>query len=168
MRNIELKARLRDLAEARRTAMALATAGPMQQVQVDTYFRCREGRLKLREIVGRPAELIWYARPDTQAPKASDYTLVPVPEPEALKAVLAAALGVRGVVRKRREIFLHQHVRIHLDEVAGLGTFLEFEAVLGPEVDDALGQAQLADLAARFGITTADLLSNSYGDMVGG
>jgi predicted adenylyl cyclase CyaB len=168
MRNIELKARLRDLATARRTAAALATAGPMLQEQVDTYFHCRAGRLKLREIGGRPAELIWYARPDTQAAKASDYTLVPVPEPAALKAVLDAALGVRGVVQKRREIFLHENVRIHLDEVAGLGTFLEFEAVLGPEVDDARGQAQLADLGARFGLTPADLLSNSYGDMVGG
>jgi predicted adenylyl cyclase CyaB len=168
MRNIELKARLRDLAAARRTAVALATAEPMLQEQVDTYFHCRAGRLKLREVVGRVAELIWYARPDTQTPKASDYTLVPVPAPDALKAALTAALGVRGVVQKRREIFLHKNVRIHLDEVAGLGTFLEFEAVLGPEVDDARGQTQLAELGARFGITAADLLSHSYGDMVGG
>jgi predicted adenylyl cyclase CyaB len=168
MRNIELKARLKDLAAARRTAVALATAGPTVQEQVDTYFHSREGRLKLREIQGRPAELIGYMRPDAQAAKASEYTLVRIDQPEALKAVLTATLGIRGVVRKRREIFLHENVRIHLDEVAGLGEFLEFEAVLGPDADDARGHAQLADLAARFALAPDDLLPASYGDMIGG
>jgi adenylate cyclase class IV len=48
---------------------------------------------------------------------------------------------VRGP--QRREIYLYHNVRIHLDEVEDLGTFLEFEAVLGPNVDDALGRAQV-------------------------
>ena len=55
---------------------------------------------------------------------------MPIAEPALLKAALTAALGVRRVVDKRREIFLADNVRIHLDDVAGLGTFLEFEAVL--------------------------------------
>ena len=38
---------------------------------------------------------------------------------------LAEALGVRSVVRKRREIYLYHNVRIHLDEVCDLGRFLE-------------------------------------------
>lgn len=168
MRNIELKARLKNLDAARTTARGLATVGLTVQEQVDTYFACREGRLKLREIQGRPAELIWYARPNTPGAKASDYSLIRIEQPEALKAMLAGALGVRGVVRKRREIYLHHNVRIHLDEVAGLGTFLEFEAVLGADVDDAQGHAQLTELAARFAIGPADLLPTSYGDMLGG
>jgi predicted adenylyl cyclase CyaB len=167
MRNIELKARLQDLHAARETARGLATAGMSVQEQVDTYFHCREGRLKLREVPGRPAELIGYARANTPEAKASDYTLIRVEQPEALKQMLSATLGVRAVVRKRREIFLHHNVRIHLDEVAGLGTFLEFEAVLGPEVDDATGHAQLAELSNRFGIGAADRLPASYGDMLG-
>jgi adenylate cyclase, class 2 len=166
MRNIELKARLADLEAARRTARSLAAAEPTVQQQVDTYFHCASGRLKLRQVDARPAELIWYARPDTSTPKASDYTLIRCDEGESLVGLLSAALGVRGVVRKRREIFLHQNVRIHLDEVERLGTFLEFEAVLGPGVGDAQGQAQLADLAERFGIGPGDLVAGSYGDMV--
>ena len=110
--------------------------------------------------------MVWYARPDEPGPKACDYVLVPVSDPAPLKAALAAALGARGVVRKRREIFLHHNVRIHLDEVAGLGSFLEFEAVLGPGIDDAAGRAQLDQLIREFGIQPADLLTVSYGEMV--
>ena len=166
MRNIETKARLRDLPAARQIAAGLATQRLGVQEQVDTYFVCPHGRLKLRQIEHQPANLIWYERPDQTAAKPSDYQLVPVSNPETLKAALAAAWGIRGVVRKRREIFLHHNVRIHLDEVEGLGPFLEFEAVLHPGLDDAAGEAQVEQLAARFAIRPEDLLPQSYSDML--
>jgi len=147
-------------------ARQIATNRPGTQQQVDTYFHCRDGRLKLREIDALPALLVWYVRDDQKGPKPSDYFLVPVSNPQTLKQALTAALGVRGVVRKRREIFLYHNVRIHLDEVAGLGSFLEFEAVLGPQVDDAAGRVQLDELLERFAVDPADLLSGSYADMI--
>jgi predicted adenylyl cyclase CyaB len=165
-RNIELKTRLRDPAAARAVAEAVATKRLGVQHQVDTYFHCPHGRLKLRQIDGLSAQLVWYARPDREGPKRSDYRLVPVANPETLKAALAAALGVRGVVEKRREIFLVDNVRIHLDEVAGLGHFLEFEAVLAADMPDADGHAQLERLMRQFDIRPADLLGGSYGEMV--
>jgi len=165
MRNIELKARLRNLEAARATAAAIATGRLGTEHQFDTYFHCRQGRLKLREIEGQPAQLIWYARPDEQGPKASDYLVVPVGDAGVLKSALSAALGVRGVVEKRREVYLWHNVRIHLDEVTGLGTFIEFEAVLGPGIDDALGQSQLDDLSNRFALAPGDLLARSYGEI---
>lgn len=166
MRNIELKARLANLDAARRVAESVASGRLGLQQQVDTYFHCRDGRLKLREIDGLSAQLVWYARPDQQGPKASDYVLVPIADPETLKAALAAALGIRVVVRKRREIFLADNVRIHLDEVQELGRFLEFEAVLSPQVDDARGRAQLDELVALFSIDKSDLQSGSYADLI--
>lgn len=165
-KNIELKARIRSLDAAREIAAVLATAPPETQHQVDTYFHCRHGRLKLREIVGRRAELIWYERPNDAEAKASEYGLLAVAEPAEMKRALAAALGVRAVVDKQREIFLHHNVRIHLDRVAGLGEFLEFEAVLSDGIDAARGQAQVAELQRRFGIAAADLLTGSYGEMI--
>lgn len=136
------------------------------QHQIDTYFHCLHGRLKLRQIDGLRGELICYARADEQGPKSSDYQLAPIAHPETLKAALTAALGVRAVVEKRREIFLHHNVRIHLDEVVNLGCFLEFEAVLGPKSDETAGRALIEDLTRRFAISPADLLSGSYGEMV--
>jgi predicted adenylyl cyclase CyaB len=70
------------------------------------------------------------------------------------------------VVEKHREIYLYRNVRIHLDEVRGLGSFLEFEAVLGPGVDQVAGQSQLDFLAREFSLDRGDLLSGSYSDMV--
>lgn len=166
MRNIELKARLACLGAARQTAQSIATKEIGLQEQVDTYFHCPNGRLKLRQIEHSPAQLVWYARPDEEGPKPSDYRLVPVTNPETLKAALADAYGIWCVVRKRREIYLYHNVRIHLDEVEDLGSFLEFEAVLGPNVDDEKGRTQLTDLRQRFSISEADLLAVSYSDLL--
>lgn len=166
MRNIELKARLTDLDAARKIARSIMTKQLGLQEQTDTYFHCPNGRLKLRQIEHTHAQLVWYARPDEVGSKASDYRLVPVTNPETLKAALSDAYGIWCVVRKRREIYLYHNVRIHLDEVEDLGTFLEFEAVLGPAVDDAQGHAQLADLRRRFSIPNADLLAVSYSDLL--
>jgi adenylate cyclase, class 2 len=166
MRNIELKARLADYAAARKVAETVATRRLGTQHQIDTYFHCRHGRLKLRQIDRLRAELVWYARADEHGPKASDYQLVPLQHLETLKAALTAALGVRAVVEKRREIFLYHSVRIHLDEVVGLGHFIEFEAVLGGEVDEPAGRELLDCLVRQFAISRADLLAQSYGEMV--
>ncbi len=166
MRNIELKARLNDLPAARRVAEALATQQLGIQDQIDTYFRCTNGRLKLRQIGGQTAQLIWYVRPSDPRPKASDYHIVAVPQPDALIAALRAAMGIVNVVRKRREIYLWHNVRIHLDGVEGLGQFLEFEAVLSAEIDESTGRDQLEKLMAQFAISPKDLLAGSYTDMV--
>ena len=166
MKNIEIKARLADLDAARDTARSIATERLAAQHQIDTYFRCHHGRLKLREIDGLSAELIWYVRPDRQGPKTSDYRLVPVSNPQTLKAALSGALGIRGVVDKRREILLYHNVRIHLDDVVDLGQFLEFEAVLGPEDDTSESRSRLDRLIEQFAIGPEDLLSGSYGEML--
>jgi predicted adenylyl cyclase CyaB len=75
-------------------------------------------------------------------------------------------LGVRGVVDKQREIYLHKNVRIHLDRVSGLGAFLEFEAVLGGEYDEAASAKFVQELRARFAIDDSDLVDVSYGDLL--
>ncbi|MGE0607226.1 MAG: class IV adenylate cyclase [Pirellulales bacterium] len=167
MRNIELKARLADLPAARRVALQLAAEPRGILRQTDTYFHCRHGRLKLRETAGQPAQLVAYSRPDQPDSRGSDYQLVAVADPAALKAALAESLGVRGIVLKSRELYLLDNVRLHLDEVTGLGTFLEFEAVLGDGQYDTAGHAQLARLSQAFGLRSQDLLSNSYSDLAG-
>src|SRR6266568_3430237 len=99
-RNIELKARCPDLDRARAASRTLGATFDRAMRQVDTYFRVAHGRLKLREIDQNRAELIWYQRPDSIGYRGSDYTIVPAPDPGALKAALAAACGLRGEVRK--------------------------------------------------------------------
>jgi predicted adenylyl cyclase CyaB len=165
-RNLELKARLVDLQAARATAARLSGGPPEVLEQVDTYFRCPRARLKLREAPGQTAHLIAYVRPDEAEAKASDYLIAPVADAAALRAALGAALGIWGEVRKRRELSLVENVRIHLDEVEGLGTFLEFEAVLSSPDDQRRAPGQLDRLAGEFGLGTSDLVPASYSDLL--
>ena len=167
MRNIELKARLVDFDRARKTAESIAEKRLGVHRQTDTYFRCHHGRLKLRQVEHVPGQLVWYARADEPGAKASDYQVVPVANPETLKAALTAALGVWIVVEKQREIFLWHNVRIHLDRVEGLGEFIEFEAVLTDGEDDASGHARLDELVERFHIEEDHFVPVSYSDLLG-
>ncbi|MEZ6072859.1 MAG: class IV adenylate cyclase [Pirellulales bacterium] len=169
-RNLELKAQLTHAAEAPGRAAQLATDTLPGEKQTDTYFHVRSGRLKLREIEraeGTPrAQLIAYSRPDRPDCRESRYRLAPVSDPAELKQALAETLGVLVVVEKRRQIFLHHNVRIHLDLVAGLGEFIEFEAVMGPQDEPADSRRLLDELQRHFQIAAADLVATSYSDLL--
>jgi adenylate cyclase class 2 len=170
-RNVELKCRCADLSAAAVALRPLAAREAAVLRQVDTYFPVPHGRLKLREIAtdGSPplAQLIWYDRPDAARARGSDYRLTPVSHPAELRASLAAALGVRGEVRKVRRVLLWHNVRIHLDDVDRLGHFVEFEAVIGPGDTEAAGHERLAELCRRLAITPADHMTGSYVDLLG-
>lgn len=165
-RNIELKSKCADLATARDAALRLGAIPAGTLEQIDTYFHCARGRLKLRETVARGAELIAYERPDSLEARASDYHLIPIEAPQPLKQGLAIALGVRVVVVKRRELLLWHEVRIHLDEVEGLGAFVEFEAVLDAVEDEASGHERVATLAAALMLRPEDRIATSYSDLI--
>jgi predicted adenylyl cyclase CyaB len=165
-RNIELKARCPDLGAAREAARRLGAefAGVLEQR--DTYFVVPRGRLKLRQTAGRGAELVAYARENSAAVRGSDYRLVSVPDPAALLGALEASLGIRGDVVKTRELWMWQRVRIHLDRVEGLGTFLEFEAVLEPGEPDEAGHRKIATLREALHVDDGDLIGRSYSDLL--
>ena len=165
-KNIELKARLGSLQTARKQAELIATDTAAPQFQVDTYFNSPHGRLKLREINGEQAQLIWYERPQELQPKTSNYLIQEVVDVVSWKQLLDRACGICATVRKHREIFFYENVRIHLDNVDSLGAFLEFEAVLSKEGDEQRGHSQLRLLTKHFQITSNDLLKSSYGEQI--
>ena len=167
-RNLELKARYADHASAEAKLQKLGATREWSLRQVDTYFVVPRGRLKLREQQGRAvAELIAYDRPNETAVRASDYQLVPVPDPAALKLALTRTLGVRVVVAKRRTLWMWHNVRIHLDQVESLGTFLEFEAVLpSPDEPDGPSRERLDQLTGLLHISDADRIGGSYSDLL--
>lgn len=164
--NIEIKARLRDLADLRKRAEALSDT-PVQVIpQEDTFFNTPRGRLKLRQLGPQRGQLVYYERNDAAGPKRSDYLIAEIPDTSALKAALTAALGVRGVVRKTRYLYMVGQTRLHLDEVEGLGQFMELEVVMRPGQDDAEGQAIAHDLMTKLGVAEADLLEGAYMDLL--
>jgi len=164
--NIEIKARVHDFAALQSRAEALSDT-PVQVIpQEDTFFQTTRGRLKLRQLAPDQAQLVYYERPDQEGPKRSTYHIFETGDPQNLKESLSLALGVRGVVRKRRFLYLVGQTRLHLDDVEGLGQFMELEVVLRPEQTDAEGQAIARDLMTRLGVREEDLLSAAYMDLI--
>lgn len=165
-RNVELKARLRDPEVQRRLAERLADSGPTVIEQRDVFFPTPAGRLKLRFLGDGSGQLIHYRRPDTDGPKTSHYRIVPIPEPEALRRLLADALGVRAEVVKTRELYLAGRTRIHLDRVRGLGAFLELEVMLEAGESEAAGRAEAGRLMERLEIGPDSLIDRAYVDLL--
>jgi adenylate cyclase class IV len=166
-RNVEIKARVADLAAVRKIVEQLANKGPVVLEQEDTFLHCPQGRLKLRCLGdGTPAELIFYRRGDGAGPKESRYVIHRTSDPQGLLAVLSAALEVRAVVRKRRTLYLVGPTRVHLDEVEGLGPFIELEVVLQPGQDISQGVAIAHDLMAKLGISQNQLVEKAYVDLL--
>ena len=164
--NVELKARDADPETTAARCLALGAEDRGVLHQRDTYFVGRAGRLKLREQDGA-AELIAYRRPDNEQPESSAYVRAPVGDPESMREALDTAVGTRVVVVKRRRLLLWENVRIHLDEVDGLGSFVELEAVVEPagEADTAAHQ-KIAQLRAELQISDDALVASGYSDLL--
>ena len=167
-RNVEIKAKARDLEYQRKLADALADSGPQVFYQEDTFFNCSVGRLKLRSSPDGMGELIHYQRQDCVEPGESNYVRSVINDPEPLKEVLSNALGVHAVVRKKRTVYIVGRTRVHLDEVEGLGSFIELEVVLRAGEASESGAVVARDLMTRLDIQVKDLVKLAYVDLLWG
>ncbi len=182
-RNIEIKAACDDLDRVRAAAQELSARPAGIEEQCDTYFRTARGRLKLRRrllnsqrdgaAAGAGAgvgdehfELIWYQRPDMTTAKGSDYHLIRVIDGTELRQLLADGLGILTEVHKRRTVLLWRNVRIHLDEVERLGSFIELEAIVDGSCDDPTARAKIDHLCEALDILPDQLINVSYSDLL--
>ena len=134
--------------------------------QEDIFFAAPAGRLKLRIFDEHTGELIHYHRADSAEPRASRYRIAPTSDPLTMKTILGQVLPVTGSVRKRRSVYHVGQTRVHLDQVDGLGDFLELEVVLHPDQPEAEGVAIAQDLLARLGISRDQLVQTAYIDLL--
>lgn len=168
MQNVEFKAELRDPSLAR-TILGPADLGAAWIVtlhQTDTYFRIPSARLKKRECPGEPTEYIFYDRADRAHPKMSHFKIYS--EAQALERFGASPLPVRIVVRKTRDLFMYGNVRIHLDQVEGLGWFIELEALVSPQHNVARCHETIAMLRERLATALGEAIAVGYADMLEG
>lgn len=166
MRNVELKSRDPDPTRTLARALDFGATDHGEIEQRDTYFGGARGRLKLREQIPGDDELVAYRRPDDLEAQVSEYFRVAVPDADALRAALDAAFGTTVVVSKRRRLLIWDDVRIHLDDVDGLGSYLELEAVAPDGSDLRAEQAKVATLRKALGIDDADLVAVGYADLL--
>ena len=162
MQNIEIKAHYPHQQKGHQVALSLGGVHQGCDHQIDTYFQVPQGRLKLRQASLSGNFLIPYMRSNLTGPKMSAYTLLLSQEPEVAKRLLTEILGVDKVIEKHRDIYLIGNVRVHLDQVKDLGTFLEFEAVYEEASQEEQEKEKVQRLIAAFGIRPEDLIQGSY------
>jgi predicted adenylyl cyclase CyaB len=164
--NIEIKAKGLELDRIRDILKSKNADFKGIDHQVDTYFKVNSGRLKLREG-NIENHLIYYEREDKGGPKKSLIVLYKYNPDQSLKEILTRSLGVLAVVNKHREIYFIDNVKFHLDNVKGLGNFVEIEAI---DEDGSIGSEKLHEQCKHYlkllNISKEDLLENSYSDLI--
>ncbi len=163
---IEIKARSEQLARVRELLVDRRPDFRGTDVQEDTYFEVGKGRLKLR--IGQiESNLIAYERREDSRLKESHVVLHKPGDPETLKRVLVASHHLLGVVRKSREIYFLDNIKFHLDQVEGLGSFVEIEAISrGGSPPRRELEAQVDEYLDLFKIQESSLVSGSYIDLL--
>jgi len=176
MRNLELKSRYHNVEKLRNLAREIGAEYQKTMRQTDTYFAVKDrfasplrsepkGRLKLRETDGEPAQLVYYEREDKQASSHSNYLICEISNPVDFKKVMIAAFGLKVEVIKSRELWMFRSTRIHIDEVNGLGHFVELETVIDKQTDKE-AQKEHQFVKEKLEIDDAKLIAFSYGDMI--
>lgn len=164
MQNVEYKAELRDPALARTICGSIGAEPVGSFHQTDTYFRVPDAKLKKREVPGAATEYIFYNRPNRTRPKLSSYTLYT--EAQAIERFGATPLPVWVVVRKTRELHMYKGVRVHLDEVDGLGHFVEFEAIVTSAHNLADCHKLVDELRRAFGPAMGEPIACGYAELL--
>ena len=163
---VEIKARCTDPDALRQRIMAFDPKVIGTDHQVDTYFGVPNGRLKLRRG-NIENTLIAYGRPNISGPKLSNVSLYKPLETEQLYTVLTKALPVLVEVDKSREIYFVDNVKFHIDEVVGLGSFMEIEAIDETgSVSTKVLREQCDFYCEVLGVKEKDLIDRSYSDLL--
>ena len=165
-RNVEIKARIESIDSILQRAAVLADNGPIEIIQDDTFFVCKNGRLKLRVFSPDRGELIFYSRANQKGPKECSYFISPTKSPGTLRETLSLAYGQAGRVRKNRTLYLVGRTRVHLDRVEGLGDFLELEVVLEEGESVETGEAVARNLMQKLHIQPDQLIEEAYIDLL--
>lgn len=164
MRNLEIKARNVSLDALRKALKVLGATRSEVLEQSDSYFRVPKGRFKLRDERKRGAYAIFYERGEKTAQRFSTYHTLPVENPAEFRAFMASSLGMLVEVHKSRELWLYKNARIHLDEVEGLGTFLEIEVIV--DRSDVQAKQLMDQLVVCFELNKKNYIKSSYSDLL--
>jgi len=163
---VELKAKIDNIDKVREKILKLNAKFIGKFHQIDTYFNVPKGRLKLREVEGKPyAQLIYYERENIATPKKSEVFILEISNPEEFKEKTEKILGVKSVVDKVREVYVYRETKIHLDSVKRLGFFIEFEKeTLESEIEET--RSFLEKLMKKLEIRWENLIKSSYGELI--
>jgi len=166
MKNIELKFRCKDFIHALKAVKILSAINKGVLKQTDIYFNIKPGRLKLRTINNAEHQLIYYKRANIKGSRVSNYFIEENYHLNRVENILESIYGIKAVVTKKRRLFIYKNCRIHLDEVKGLGKFIEFEVVCSNIIEEQNASRLMDFMKREFKVITNNIIKNSYSDLV--
>lgn len=165
--NIEIKAHCANPDAIRKILLENNATFKGEDHQIDTYFTVPSGRLKLREG-NIENTLIFYDRIEAKGIKKSIVELFhPSNDVDSLKKVLLKSLPTKVVVDKKREIYFIDNVKFHIDNVKGLGSFMEIEAISqGDQFTEEYLNKQCQQYINLLKVGKDDFIDQSYSDLL--
>ena len=167
--NREIKAYCPDFAPVKELLREHGASFIEETEQVDYYYNLpnlptsdSNRRLKIREEEGA-AQVVYYVEGQESGARTSRFQIWGLNGAQT-KEMLDAALGIRAVVRKQREVWRKDNVKFNLDQVEEIGTILEVE-ILQAEGFDV--ETQLEQYQNLLGPYLGDPIIGSNEDMVG-
>jgi len=133
--NLELKTKLKGHIKVQKILNSIGAEYEGILNQKDVYYSVPIGLLKLR-IENGGESLIYYNRDEKGKDRWSDYDYLLFSGSGAEK-MFNKIFEVETIVQKKRQLFLYDNTRIHLDTVKKLGKYLELETLVIKGKSDA-------------------------------
>ncbi|MCA9279618.1 MAG: CYTH domain-containing protein [Phycisphaeraceae bacterium] len=164
MVSVEYRAELRDAHFATSILRKIGATRIISLDVVDTYFNIPSGTLKKREAQDEPVDFVFYERKAIAGPKLCTFTIY---SKEAAKQRYGVQpLPVLARVMKRRSIYMLGNVKIHIDDIEDIGTFIEFETLVSRELNARHCHQQINTLREKLAMLLGEPISQRYADLV--
>ncbi len=132
--NLELKVKLKSFSRVKKLLKVINAEFVKTLNQKDVYYKNHGELLKLRLENGEQS-IIKYLRDEKGSDRFSNYEVLQIANGNAEK-FFNIIFKTEAVVEKKRQLFMYDNTRVHLDSVKGLGNFLELETlVLNSKLD---------------------------------
>ncbi len=136
-------------------------------IQIDKYYSIGKSRIKTRVINDKDFQLIFYKRENNKNSKLSHYKIFEFNfiSFKIVSFLLSTFLRQKTVVKKKRNLWIHKNTRIHLDNVEGLGNFIELETVIN-DFNTKEYQKEHTDMICRLNLNNFIKIADSYSDLM--
>jgi predicted adenylyl cyclase CyaB len=130
-------------------------------LQKDIYYSFPHGLLKLR-MEGKDFFLIKYLRNEI-GKRFSNYEIMLLKGKNPEK-YLSEIFKIESSVQKKRRLYYYKNTRIHLDEVKGLGKFIELETLVVKNRQSA--QKEFEEITKLLELKLANQIRTSYKNLI--
>jgi len=163
--NVELKAKCKNPEEIKIILLNKGAKYIGTDHQIDTYYEVPNGKLKIRRGNIENA-LVFYERIENPDKRESSIILELNPS-QNLEKILELSLGKKNVVNKIRQIYFIGNVKFHIDQIQGIGDFVEIEAIsANGKIPKRKLEEQFEYYKKLLNIRKKDLINKSYCEMV--